>query len=244
MRSKQILLTAALAIMSAFTAHTANAQTVTTQAAKAPSLESQIAVLQTQVAGLQRLVATLQQSSVFALAPFVRVDVNPKDGVIGPNVVFSGVNIHIQNGAGATYLANGLGNLIIGYDEFPGPLDEQRVWRQGDRSGSHNLVLGGKNRFTNLSVASIVTGFENIVDGPSGMMLGGAVNVDSGQSGAIIAGEFSYIAPNVGLSILIGGSYNSELEASSVLIGGYDCKDTVGGVNAGNDGVLYKLNGP
>ena len=57
------------------------------------------------------------------LGPFVIVDPNPENGVAGPNIVFTGANIHIINGAGSTQGfyggGNGLGNLIIGYDEVP-----------------------------------------------------------------------------------------------------------------------------
>jgi FtsZ-binding cell division protein ZapB len=141
------------------------------------SLQKTIASLQTTVSSLQNQVSSLQASnttlqsevtaaqkeltaagSVLALAPFVSVDRNPEIGVMGPNIVFSGANIHIVSGSGATddnlskgESLTGLGNLIIGYNEDPAdpalryggiPLGP------GDRGGSHNLVLCRINDYT------------------------------------------------------------------------------------------------
>jgi hypothetical protein len=41
------------------------------------------------------------------------------DGLPGPNVVFQGVNVHVRNNAGRTESLDGLGNLIVGYNEAP-----------------------------------------------------------------------------------------------------------------------------
>jgi TolA-binding protein len=111
-------------------------------------IRAEIAALQAQVAALQDEVNTLQKANtdqqneinslqasnttlqnqlanaknVLALDPFVRVDPHPEIGVAGPNIIFSGANIHIESGSGATDdhgNPTGLGNLIIGYDEDP-----------------------------------------------------------------------------------------------------------------------------
>jgi hypothetical protein len=54
----------------------------------------------------------------------------------GNDLYFTGCNVHIVSGSGATDgTTNGLGNLFIGYNEpYPG--------QNLDRSGSHNLVIG------------------------------------------------------------------------------------------------------
>src|SRR5262245_48136418 len=52
-------------------------------------------------------------------------------------VVITGANLRIVNGLGSTETTNGLGNLIIGYNELrndPGSADV--------RTGSHNIVTG------------------------------------------------------------------------------------------------------
>src|SRR5262244_1312814 len=61
----------------------------------------------------------------------------------GPNeVVITGANLRIVNGLGATDTTNGLGNLIVGYNES----------RVGDiHTGSHNIVLGFQNSFSSFA---------------------------------------------------------------------------------------------
>ena len=39
-----------------------------------------------------------------------------RDGAGNATAVFSGVNVQVVNGAGGTDVANGLGNLVVGYD--------------------------------------------------------------------------------------------------------------------------------
>src|SRR5262245_41053418 len=53
----------------------------------------------------------------------------------------SGANFQTVNGTGSTDTINGLGNLIVGYNELGNP--------HGDnRTGSHNIVGGRKNTFS------------------------------------------------------------------------------------------------
>jgi hypothetical protein len=146
------------------------------------SLQSTVSALRGQVTTLQTELAAIQSNHALALGPFVSVDPNPEIGVAGPNIIFSGANIHIVSDSGATDdhgNPTGLGNLIIGYDEdpinsltgdsslglptimqtsgFPSPLSP------GDRSGSHNLVIGGGNRFTQAAFGGFVAGERNTI---------------------------------------------------------------------------------
>src|SRR5262249_34083056 len=66
-------------------------------------------------------------------------------------VVISGANLRIVNGLGATDTTNGLGNLIVGYNEsrapgcsgsIPGPFCTD------NHTGSHNVVVGSRNNFS------------------------------------------------------------------------------------------------
>jgi hypothetical protein len=82
---------------------------------------AQFDALKARVTALQTQVNALQQSNALLLATFVTVDPNPQNKVPGPNINFHGANIHIVNDMGATQLINGLGNLIIGYDELVAP---------------------------------------------------------------------------------------------------------------------------
>jgi len=97
--------------------------------AEIAALQKQVAALQTQVSAQQAQITSLQNQltaakPVLALAPFVSVDSGAENGVAGPNIKFTGANIHILSGSGATDdnlshggTLTGLGNLIIGYDE-------------------------------------------------------------------------------------------------------------------------------
>src|SRR6185503_18458648 len=81
-------------------------------------------------------------------------------------VVVEGANLFVQNGAGATSSANGLGNLIVGYDEDTTGL--------ADRTGSHNLVVGPDHNYP--SYSGFVSGYGNTVSGPYAAVVGGIYN--------------------------------------------------------------------
>ena len=67
----------------------------------------------------------------------------------GNEIIISGANLHIRSGSGSTGgTVNGLGNLILGYSEAR--------FDTTDRSGSHNLVVGGRHNYT--SYGGVVAG--------------------------------------------------------------------------------------
>jgi hypothetical protein len=182
------------------------------------SLQNQVSSLQTSNTTLQSEVAALQHEltaarSVLALAPYVSIDRNPEIGVIGPNIVFSGANIHIVSGSGATddnlskgESLTGLGNLIIGYDEDPAdpalrfggtPLGP------GDRSGSHNLVIGRGHTFTKAAFGGLVVGEVNRISNSEASVLGGGNNTASGIAASVLGGV-SNTSSGVATSVLGG----------------------------------------
>jgi hypothetical protein len=186
--------------------------------AQVADLQSQVNSLQTSNTTLQKQLAAVQSNHALLLGPFVTVDPSRKIGVIGPNIIFSGANIHIVSGSGSTddgmqnnpnATLRGLGNLIIGYDEDPGkgPGGSEAPpppLRLGDRSGSHNLVIGRWNRFTKATFgglvageaniisnegASVSGGFGNTASGFDASVVGGAVNTASGDDASVIGGQ-------------------------------------------------------
>jgi hypothetical protein len=78
-------------------------------------------------------------------------------------VVFTAVNVFIQNGEGDTETTNGTGNLIMGYNESP--------LTNPTRTGSHNLVVGIDHEYT--SYAGLVAGEDNTVSAPYASVVGG-----------------------------------------------------------------------
>jgi len=116
------------------------------------------------------------------LAKYVKIDPGVVNGVKGPHVIFSGVNLHVESGSGTTAEAGaptGLGNLIVGYNEMPVPTG-------GSRIGSHNLVVGPSHAFT--STGGAVFGDNNLISGQSATILGGSHNSATGPDSSILGG--------------------------------------------------------
>jgi uncharacterized protein YlxW (UPF0749 family) len=174
------------------------------------SLQTSNAKLQNEVNSLQTSNTTLQNQlanakNVLALDPFVCVDPNPEIGVIGPNITFTGANIHIVSGSGSTDdkgtpfgngTPRGLGNLIIGYDEDPkNYFDSSPAGNlplsPGDRGGSHNLVIGAANRFTQAAFGSLIVGTANTIKGYGASVSGGFSNTASGPFASVSGGSFN-----------------------------------------------------
>ncbi len=120
---------------------------------------------------------------------------------------FTGVNVQIVNGEGQTLGApNGLGNLVLGYNE-PGT-----SWTH-HRTGSHSLVVGPGHTWqgcANLLVGeghAVNLGYDPLVAPADGCALvGGAMNV-AGSDGAACLGGTGNAAWALG-SVVVGGQGN------------------------------------
>ena len=99
----------------------------------------------------------------------------------GDDFVFTGVNVHVRSGSGATDgSVNGLGNLIVGYDELRGSgLD--------DKTGSHNLVVGPTHNYS--SYGGLVAGCRNAVSGIYASVSGGSNNAASNECASVSGGR-------------------------------------------------------
>jgi len=103
-----------------------------------PDVTAQITALQSAVANLTGRVVELEAKLAHVTAS-------------GNDIVISGANLYVNDGSGGTDgPVNGLGNVVIGYNELRGSGD--------DRSGSHNLVVGSKNNYS--SYGGLVGGQE------------------------------------------------------------------------------------
>jgi hypothetical protein len=186
--------------------------------AEITALQATVSALQRQVNTLQTHLAAVQSNHALALGPFVSVDLNPEIGVKGPNITFTGANIHIASGSGSTDdngAPRGLGNLIIGYDEDPqsyvdtSPFDNLPLSPliAGDRGGSHNLVIGAANRFTQAAKSGLVVGTANTIESYGASVTGGAGNTAS-LYGSSVSGGFSNTADGFFASVS-GGRFNT-----------------------------------
>lgn len=175
-------------------------------------MQATILTLQAEVASLQNEVDSLEAGLVPGLANYVTVDTD------AGQVVFSGANVHINNGLSSSYDTNGLGNLIVGFNE-PSPNVEL------ERSGSHNLIMGATNDYTGAS--SIVTGQSNKMYGTEGIVTG-VNNVVTGIRSAVIGGNNNSAGGE--MCVVIGGQSNDAIGSSAAIIGGND--NTASGVHS------------
>jgi len=159
---------------------------------------------------------------------------------VGNDITFSGVNVQITNGLGGTQTANGLGNLIVGYNEIRGEVPDIRT-------GSHNIVVGAAQSYS--SYGGLIAGYYNTIAGPYASVIGGRSNqafgdfsfVGGGGSAnpefgnwavanysAILGGtvnttgDSSLVDNSIGIySTVSGGSYNNPISESASVSGGY-----------------------
>ncbi|QPJ61299.1 MAG: hypothetical protein G3M70_05100 [Candidatus Nitronauta litoralis] len=133
----------------------------------------------------------------------------------GNSLIFNGMNLEVNNGLGATDgPVNGLGNIIIGYNEniFPylgdGPSSQ--------KTGSHNLVVGKGNNY--MSYGGIVSGLNNWISGTYATVTGGERNQALGGFSSVFAGSLNQAA---GLGASAGsGQANAASGAFSTSFGG------------------------
>ncbi len=150
-----------------------------------------------------------------------------------PAVVFSGVNVHVNNGLGATESINGRGNLIIGYDEpstlstevcsdgeFENEsecLDNGEVFGRLHKSGSHTLVVGPQHSYSQF--AGFVMGFSNTVNRRFAGA-NGSFNIASGIGG-VVSGGSQNVADGISSSVS-GGRQNTASSQGSSVSGGFN----------------------
>jgi hypothetical protein len=146
--------------------------------ARVGALEARVAELEGQVAALHELLAHFSRS--------------------GDEIFITGANVNIVAGSGDTDgPTNGLGNLIVGYNEDS--------FRHATRTGSHNLVVGPEHTYS--SFGGFVVGFKNTVSGLYSSVSGGGRNVASGDGSSVSGGRNNDAGGN--WSVVVGGNGNS-----------------------------------
>lgn len=197
--------------------------------------DSRVAALEALVTALQSRLEVLETSQVMALESYLAVDeaTDPR----GPLVQLSGVNLQIVNGLGGTGTVNGLGNLIVGYDEVntiiglnrcsDGAYSDQAtcegagaVWSYTHKTGSHYLVLGSENsysqfgglvaghrNFTTRNYATITGGYMNLASGEYSSISGGNYNQATGDNASVTGGRSNTAS---GWESSVGAGYENE----------------------------------
>ncbi|MDZ7661643.1 hypothetical protein [Thiohalophilus sp.] len=188
------------------------------------TLESELAQAQT---------ALDEAQNVLALNDYV--ELVPDDNILNEYTVrFSGVNLQIVNGEGQTESVNGLGNLIVGYNEArnlgtdnsicsDGQYDNQtdcvdnsELWQPSHKSGSHNLIVGHGNAYS--QYGGIVAGEHSAINRGHASVTGGWVNVASGSHAAVAGGQNNVASGH--RSAVLGGYDNSATYANATVSGG------------------------
>ena len=127
----------------------------------------------------------------------------------GHRFVFEKCNVHIRSGSGKTDSAvNGLGNLIIGYNEGSG--------ENIKRTGSHNLVIGPEHAYS--SFGGLVIGRENTISAPYASISGGRLNTASGLGASVSGGSVNTASKD--FASVSGGKSNEAKGLNASVSGG------------------------
>lgn len=191
--------------------------------------DSQIAALKARIEALENLLTHFTRS--------------------GNEIMIDGANLHVRSGSGTTFGAvNGLGNIIIGYDEIKilgfntcsmGEYTDQEtcegngeVWSLNHKSGSHNLIVGSEHNYSRHSgivvgrmnqisgeLSSVSGGWGNNASGYGSLVSGGAGNTASGESSSVNGG-LKNTASGLDSSVS-GGHQNTASGNQSSVSGGY-----------------------
>jgi hypothetical protein len=179
-------------------------------------LEAQNASQQSVIADLQSRLAAVEVNPVLDLGPYVSLETGTLNDLIGPHIIFTGVNLHLRNGSGSTWgesyvTPNGLGNLIIGYNEV------NPYWNIYGRGGSHNVVIGTWHEYS--SVGGLVVGYLNRIGGAWASVTGGSQNDAGGYFSSVSGGVANHAEEE--LSSVSGGWQNSASGYKASVSGGY-----------------------
>ena len=162
------------------------------------------------IANLQARIADLEANNVPNLVGYLAMDLSDPGK---PTLRVAGANLQIVNGLGSTDTVNGVGNLILGYDESRGSGDfycslgqytnettcttNGGTWSTNHKSGSHNAVIGAQQNYSRYG--GLVAGAVNTINGVGAAVGGGSFNAASGD----------YASVGGGNSQLASGAYSS-----------------------------------
>jgi hypothetical protein len=150
-------------------------------------------------------------------------------------VVITGANLRIVNGLGNTETTNGLGNLIVGYNEsrfiFPDchPLATDPFCKD-TRTGSHNVVVGRLHNFS--SFGGLVVASGNEISAAFASVSGGSENTASGVFASVSGGNKNTASDTA--AWVSGGQQNTASDQLASVSGGF--QNTASGAFASVNG--------
>lgn len=147
------------------------------------------------------------------LEDYLRIDLDPINGLPGPHIIIEGANLHVRSGSGATDdfggVLYGLGNVVIGYNEY----DPTQLRA---RNGSHNLIVGSGHGYS--SFGGFLAGYANEVIAPNSSVSGGTGNRAKGWASSISGGQGNRATAES--SSVAGGSDNQAVTRYASVTGG------------------------
>ena len=172
---------------------------------------------------------TAEQAEILSHLSLVYLPITNGDDGSLKTIRMTGVNLQVVNGLGytwgdqdvtvqnqAAHRTNGLGNVIIGYQEQRTDDGMQDTDDSNDRNGSHNLVVGTGNNYT--AWGCKVVGARNAVRGWLSSVGGGRGNDAVNDASCIGGGQFNLAS---GKYTSIGGGWgNMALGRGTTLPGG------------------------
>jgi hypothetical protein len=146
----------------------------------------------------------------------------------GDLLTFSGMNVQIVNGQGSTATTNGLGNLLLGYDEDTNNMMDPDSDGAADiRTGSHNLVIGIDHTYS--SFGGLVVGRDNAITNWYATVTGGREGTASGQYSSVSGGN-NGTASGTDASVVAG--INNVASGPQSFVGGGHGNDATGTYSA------------
>jgi hypothetical protein len=140
-----------------------------------------------------------------------------------PEVVITGANLRLVNGLRATATTNGLGNLLVGYNE---PREGENV-----HTGSHNVVVGQGHNFSSFgglvvgrqneisgAFAEVSGGFDHTASANATSVCGGRGNTARGESATVSGGQGNTASGHT--AAISGGEANTASGLTSAVSGG------------------------
>lgn len=172
----------------------------TAQETKQTALETKQKALETRQTEVEARIAPVEAK----LRPF---------SLARNELVLTGVNLHLRNGLNRSDSSNGLGNLILGYNETrPIPAGQPNP---NAKTGSHNLIIGPRHNYT--AFGGIVGGYQNQISGPYACALG-QLNEASGICAIVCGGELNVASATS--ATVSGGNTNHAEGINSSISGG------------------------
>jgi len=144
------------------------------------ALESELVKVKTTASDLENELANVKISASESEKKLAKATVSPD----GKEISITGANLNIRSGSGGTAgSVNGLGNLIVGYNEkyvVSGVTKSKHT-------GSHNLVIGTGNTYS--SYGGLVAGYRNSITNSYSSVSAGQHNTASGEAASVSGGN-------------------------------------------------------